>query len=113
MYGNKPAKWSNELKSWERYRFIINAFTRMRFCDHEGNLEFDHAGRIDSAPENHLPWFKMPGRKTQDIKIIFGHWAALEGKTNESNAIALDTGCVWGKTLTALRLDDGIRFSTP
>lgn len=113
MYGNQPTIWSDDLNGWDRFRFIINACTRMRFCDLNGNLEFEHTGNIETAPPGYLPWFKIPRRKTKDTKIIFGHWAALEGITNEPNAIALDTGCVWGSSLTALRLDDGIKFNHP
>jgi len=111
MYGNKPTNWHNDLTRWERLRFIINAFTRMRFCDLKGNLEFDHTGKTDNTPQGYFPWFKIPWRKTKNIKIIFGHWAALEGKVDEPNVIALDTGCVWGGSLTALRLDDSAIFS--
>jgi len=111
MYGDVPEIWHNNLSGFERLRFIVNAFTRMRFCTLQGNLEFNNTGKIDTAPQGYMPWFKIPWRKTKDVKIIFGHWAALEGKTDEPNAIALDTGCVWGKSLTALRIDDGVRFS--
>ena len=111
MYGNKPSKWDNHLQGFERLRFIVNAFTRMRFCDLAGDLEFEHTGTIDNAPKKYLPWFQIPWRKTKDIKIIFGHWAALEGKTHEKNVIALDTGCIWGNKLTALRLEDNKTFS--
>jgi bis(5'-nucleosyl)-tetraphosphatase (symmetrical) len=111
MYGDKPNIWNNDLKGYHRLRFIVNAFTRMRFCDLQGNLEFTHPGGIDTAPQGFLPWFKIPKRKTKDIKILFGHWAALQGKTNEPNIFALDTGCVWGESLTTLRLDDEIIFS--
>ncbi|MDR1057036.1 MAG: symmetrical bis(5'-nucleosyl)-tetraphosphatase [Coxiellaceae bacterium] len=110
-YGNKPSIWHEDLRGWDRYRFITNAFMRMRFCDLEGNLEFDHAGKADTAPPGYLPWFKIPWRKTKNIKIIFGHWAALEGATDDSNIIPLDTGCVWGGSLTALRIEDGVKFS--
>lgn len=113
MYGNQPSCWSDDLEGWDRLRFIINAFTRMRFCDQQGNLEFKHTGKINDAPDNHRPWFTLPWRKTKDTKILFGHWAALAGITNNPNALALDTGCAWGNTLTALRLDDGTRFSYP
>lgn len=113
MYGSQPTSWQNDLKGWDRLRFIINAFTRMRFCDLHGNLEFDNTGKISTAPFGYLPWFEIPWRKTKEIKILFGHWAALEGVTNDQNALALDTGCIWGKTLTALRVDDGVRFTYP
>jgi len=110
MYGNEPTSWNDDLKSWPRLRFIVNAFTRMRFCSLQGELDFEHAGKIGTAPDNYIPWFKIPGRKTKDLKIIFGHWASLEGETDEPNTFALDTGCVWGKKLTALRLEDGVKF---
>jgi bis(5'-nucleosyl)-tetraphosphatase (symmetrical) len=111
MYGNSPTIWHQNLQGWDRHRFIINAFTRMRFCDLEGNLVLDQADKIANTPPGYLPWFKIPWRKTKNIKIIFGHWAALGGETNEPNVIALDTGCVWGGSLTALRLEDGVKFS--
>jgi bis(5'-nucleosyl)-tetraphosphatase (symmetrical) len=110
MYGDEPKIWNDNLTGFDRLRFITNAFTRMRFCDSQGNLEFDFTGKIDSAPKDYHPWFKIPWRKTKDIKILFGHWAALEGITGEPNAIALDTGCVWGRSLTALRLEDNCRY---
>lgn len=111
MYGNEPNKWQENLTGWERFRFITNVFTRMRLCDHKGNLEFNHPGKIENAPPGYLPWFKIPWRKTKNIKIFFGHWAALEGKTNEPNTFALDTGCVWGGRLSALRIEDNTWFS--
>ncbi|EKD45402.1 MAG: Bis(5'-nucleosyl)-tetraphosphatase (Symmetrical) [uncultured bacterium] len=111
MYGNEPNIWHDNLSGFERLRFIVNAFTRMRFCNHQGKLEFNNPDKIDTAPQGYMPWFKIPWRKTKDIKIIFGHWAALGGKTDEPNTYALDTGCVWGRSLTALRLDDDVRFS--
>lgn len=113
MYGNKPNKWDDKLSGWRRIRFIINSFTRMRFCDISGQLDFSFQGEIGSQPEKLIPWFKMPERKNKDAKIIFGHWAALEGKVLEPNLYALDTGCVWGKSLTALRLDDKKLFQVP
>lgn len=113
MYGNKPNNWQSSLEGMDRFRFIINTFIRMRFCNLQGQLEFDSSGKIDTAPPGYLPWFKIPWRKTKNIKILFGHWSALEGKTDEPDAVALDTGCVWGGSLTALRIDDGVRFSCP
>jgi bis(5'-nucleosyl)-tetraphosphatase (symmetrical) len=108
LYGNLPDSWNDELVGWDRHRFIINAFTRMRFCSHHGQLEFNCTGAADDAPPGYVPWFEIP--RTQDIKIVFGHWAALRGKTNQPNAIAVDTGCAWGRYLTAYRLEDGKRF---
>ncbi len=111
MYGNQPTKWCDTLGDWERLRFIINAFTRMRLCDLAGNLEFNYTGDIQAIPPGYFPWFKISWRKLQNTKILFGHWAALQGETSESNAIALDTGCIWGGSLTALRIEDNVRFS--
>lgn len=111
MYGNKPNRWDENLTGWRRTRFIINSFTRMRFCDAEGHLDFAFQGNVGSQPNNLLPWFKMPERQNKTVKIIFGHWAALEGKVDEANLLALDTGCVWGRSLTALRLDDHKLFA--
>ncbi len=104
MYGDEPSRWNDNLKGYERFRFTINAFTRMRFCSRDGKLNFTHQGK--TAPTNYLPWFKIPQRRTKNIDIIFGHWAAIEGKCDEPHVYALDTGCVWGGSLTALRLED-------
>jgi bis(5'-nucleosyl)-tetraphosphatase (symmetrical) len=113
MYGDYPDLWNDELSGLDRLRFIINAFTRMRFCTlKEAKLEFMHTGKIGTQPPGYVPWFNVPWRKTCDVKIIFGHWAALEGKVTEPNVYALDTGCVWGGSLLALRLEDGKRFET-
>lgn len=111
LYGNEPANWDDGLSGWDRLRFIVNAFTRMRFCDMQGKLDFINSGPVDTAPHGFLPWFEIPWRKTKNVKILFGHWAALQGITNVENVFALDTGCVWGGSLTAMRLDDGKLFS--
>jgi len=111
MYGNKPSHWNDDLSGWKRLRLITNYFTRMRFVDEEGRLELDTKSGLDSQPEGYFPWFSIPGRQHKNDKILFGHWAALEGKVNEPNVFALDTGCVWGGKLTALRLDDLTWFS--
>ncbi|SIS47442.1 symmetrical bis(5'-nucleosyl)-tetraphosphatase [Neptunomonas antarctica] len=113
MYGNKPKKWNSELQGWERLRVITNYLTRMRFCTTQGELEFASKGGLETQPKGFLPWYQHPHRKTDDQKIIFGHWAALEGRTDTDNTYALDTGCVWGSTLTALRLDDLTYYHTP
>lgn len=106
MWGDRPDVWRDELQQWERWRFIINAFTRMRFCDVQGRLDLEAHGKVGTQPEGFIPWFRMPERKTQHAPIVFGHWAALEGKIMEDNLISLDTGCAWGGTLTAVRLED-------
>lgn len=111
MYGNKPVAWNDELYGTDRLRVITNYFTRMRFCNAEGELELNTKESADLAPAGFAPWFAFSQRKTRNEKIIFGHWAALEGRVKEPNIFALDTGCVWGGHLTAMRLEDGVRFS--
>ncbi|RYG04565.1 MAG: symmetrical bis(5'-nucleosyl)-tetraphosphatase, partial [Chitinophagaceae bacterium] len=111
MYGNQPTLWKNKLIGNERLRLITNYFTRMRFCTAEGELELETKDNVSAAPEGFAPWFSHAERKTRDQKIIFGHWAALEGEANTPNIYALDTGCVWGGSLTALRLEDEQLFS--
>ncbi len=106
MYGNLPNRWDNNLAGVDRLRLITNYFTRMRFCSAEGELELQTKESVDAAPIGFAPWFSFAERKTWDQRILFGHWAALEGRTDVENVYALDTGCVWGGSLTALRLED-------
>lgn len=110
LYGNQPSRWDEQLTGWERYRFIINSFTRMRFCSEDGALELTTKTDLANTPQGLLPWFRVPARATKDLKIIFGHWAALKGKIDDYNIFALDTGCVWGNCLTALRLEDQLIY---
>ncbi len=110
MYGDQPDTWNDKLSGIERHRFIINAFTRMRFCTPQGKLEFDNVGDLNTAPAGYKAWFNIQNRKTQDTKILFGHWAALQAKVDVPNVYALDGGCVWGEKLIAMRLEDGERF---
>lgn len=111
MYGNMPDQWQSDLQDWDRLRCITNYLTRARFCYPDGRLELKAKENVNPADTDLLPWFRVPARKTENTKIIFGHWAALGGVTNTPNVFALDTGCVWGFSLTAMRLDDGERFS--
>lgn len=111
MYGNLPSCWDENLVGADRLRLITNYFTRMRFCTAEGELELETKESADAAPFGFAPWFSFSERKTAQQKILFGHWAALEGRTTENNIYALDTGCVWGGELTALRLEDERKFS--
>ncbi|WP_223460309.1 MULTISPECIES: symmetrical bis(5'-nucleosyl)-tetraphosphatase [unclassified Pseudomonas] len=111
MYGNDPAKWDNDLKGVTRLRVITNYFTRMRFCTAEGKLDLKSKEGLDTAPPGYKPWFQHKERKTKDLKIIFGHWAALEGKCDEPGISALDTGCVWGGALTLMNVDSFERLS--
>ena len=109
MLGNKPKRWKNELKGIARIRCIINYLTRMRFVYSNGRLDFKVKGRLDSASDGLKAWFDYRGQIVEPV--VFGHWAALDGKTNTESAIAVDTGCVWGRTLTAYRLEDNRRFT--
>ncbi|MEN5244157.1 symmetrical bis(5'-nucleosyl)-tetraphosphatase [Pseudomonas atacamensis] len=111
MYGNEPAKWDNDLKGIDRLRVITNYFTRMRFCTAEGKLDLKSKEGLDSAPPGYKPWFQHKERKTKGLRIIFGHWAALEGNIHEPGISALDTGCVWGGSLTLMNVDSGERLS--
>ena len=111
IYGNQPDHWDEQLTGIERMRCIINYFTRMRFCYADGRLDLTYKGNIPDKPQGLIPWFDVPNRVNANEKIIFGHWAALGGKTNTPNVYALDTGCVWGNSLTAMRLEDEKRFS--
>jgi bis(5'-nucleosyl)-tetraphosphatase (symmetrical) len=105
MYGNVPANWQDNLQGNDRTRCIINAFTRMRFCHTDGAMDFDLKEGAAEAPEHLIPWFDLPTRQTQDCTLIFGHWSTL-GLVLRENLISLDTGCVWGGKLTAVRLTD-------
>ncbi|WP_043527942.1 symmetrical bis(5'-nucleosyl)-tetraphosphatase [Litchfieldella xinjiangensis] len=113
MYGNDPDLWRDDLAGVGRLRFIVNAFTRMRFIDAQGRLEFSAKESLDSSPSGFAPWFTF--ERVDDPHILFGHWAALEGHTPGSRVRveALDTGCVWGNTLTALNLETGERIHEP
>lgn len=103
MYGNQPDRWQDKLKGYDRLRAITNYLTRMRFCTPQGQLEFDSKEGLDQCPEGFAPWFHYV-RQDADTSIIFGHWAALEGRIDVQGVFGLDTGCVWGSRLTALNL---------
>lgn len=111
MYGNEPSQWSEQLTGWDRLRCIVNYLTRARFCHWDGRLELKTKENIRMDQTDLIPWFNIPDRRNANLKIIFGHWAALGGVTRTQNTFALDTGCVWGYCLTAMRLEDLKRFS--
>jgi bis(5'-nucleosyl)-tetraphosphatase (symmetrical) len=106
MYGNQPAAWRDDLQGTERLRVIVNALTRLRFCSADGTMEFDAKEGAHAAPEGFMPWFDVPGRQTAHVPVAFGHWSTL-GWLDRSDVLALDTGCVWGGCLSALRLHVG------
>jgi bis(5'-nucleosyl)-tetraphosphatase (symmetrical) len=105
MYGNEPAQWTGSLQGAARLRVIVNALTRLRFCSAEGEMEFASKEGADSAPSGFMPWFEVPGRSSAGQPIVFGHWSTL-GLINRKDLLAIDTGCVWGRQLTAVRLSD-------
>jgi bis(5'-nucleosyl)-tetraphosphatase (symmetrical) len=108
MYGNEPARWSESLAGHERLRFVVNVLTRIRFVAADGTLDFTAKDGADTAPPGHTAWFDAPGRRTQDVPIAFGHWSTL-GLIDRPDLLAIDTGCVWGGRLTAVRVDGGRR----
>lgn len=108
MYGDTPKQWSDKLEGTERLRFIVNALTRMRFCDERGRLDFETKDGADGAPPGYMPWFEVPGRMTAGAPIAFGHWSTL-GLIDTPELLSLDTGCVWGGALSAVRVDGGRR----
>ena len=106
MYGNEPAGWDDALTGTARLRVIVNALTRLRFCTPDGQMEFKTTEGAGAAPAGYQPWFDVPGRQTADITVAFGHWSTL-GWLERPDVLALDTGCVWGGCLSAMRLASG------
>lgn len=114
LVGNHPACWDRHLKGHDRLRYIINVFTRMRHCTPRGCLDFKSKERVSQSSPHYKPWFKLIHPKDYgNNSILFGHWAALEGKVDVPHIYALDTGCAWGHSLTALRVEDKQLFSVP
>lgn len=104
MYGDQPNRWSDDLTGYERLRFITNCFTRLRFCRTDGQLELKYKGTIEAAPAHLTPWFRAPNRQSRQLRIVCGHWSAL-GLYEGDGVLSIDTGCVWGSSLCAVRLD--------
>ena len=113
MYGDMPNNWSDDLSGLARLRFITNAFTRMRYCFPNGQLDMYCKDTPENAPAPLKPWFAIPGPVTNEYSVVFGHWASLEGKGTPENIYALDTGCCWGGDLTCLRWEDKTYFVQP
>ena len=105
MYGNEPAQWRGDLAGYERLRVIVNAMSRMRLVTPGGTMEFSHKTGLANLPAGYLPWYDAPGRASRGDRILFGHWAAL-GLLDREDVVCLDSGCVWGRSLSALRLED-------
>jgi bis(5'-nucleosyl)-tetraphosphatase (symmetrical) len=108
MYGNEPSRWDDTLRGADRLRFAINALTRMRYCDADGRLDFKLKEAAAEPPTGLYRWFDAPGRRTAGVPIACGHWSAL-GLIDRPDLLAIDTGCVWGGKLTAVRIDGGRR----
>jgi bis(5'-nucleosyl)-tetraphosphatase (symmetrical) len=112
MYGDEPDRWSDDLAGIPRLRVIINAMTRLRVCAPNGAMVLKFKGEPGDAHEGWTPWFDVPGRANRDHTIVFGHWSAL-GLTVRPDVLGLDSGCVWGRSLTAARLEDRQLFQVP
>jgi bis(5'-nucleosyl)-tetraphosphatase (symmetrical) len=110
LYGNQPIAWQDHLSGTDRLRLIVNALTRLRFCSASGEMDFKSKDNAGTAPTGFMPWFDVPNRASINTRILFGHWSTL-GLTVRQDVVGLDTGCVWGGCLTALRLEDNALFS--
>lgn len=106
MYGNQPDHWSEQWQGDDRWRVVVNALTRLRFCSADGVMEFDTKDSAAEAPAGFMPWFEVPGRRSADTPIAFGHWSTL-GHLQRPHLLALDSGCIWGGQLSAARLEPG------
>lgn len=113
MYGNEPARWSETLGGRERRRYTVNALTRLRYVTLDGRMDFHCKSAPGHQPAGLMPWFEHPGHAGAGLNLVFGHWAALMGRVDRPGIVALDTGCVWGNSLTAYCLETGERVSQP
>ena len=112
MWGSEPSHWQDDWAGWPRLRVIVNAMTRMRFCTSDGVMDFHTKGEVENAPPGFLPWFEAPARQSGDTVLVTGHWSAL-GLKVLPNLLAIDSGCLWGGMLTAVRLEDRMIFQVP
>lgn len=113
MYGNEPDRWDEGLRGWPRIRFIVNCFTRLRYCSRSGRIDLKEKRAPGAQRDGLLPWFEVPGRRSAGERIVFGHWSTLGRiEWDAGKVCGLDTGCVWGGSLTAMDLETGALFST-
>lgn len=110
VFARDPFSWSDDLQGYARARYITNALTRMRFCQQNGELDLHIKTATHPNPDSYKPWFDWRHDDPQ-LRVLFGHWASLNGRCDKPNYFALDTGCVWGNTLTAIRVEDQQLFS--
>jgi bis(5'-nucleosyl)-tetraphosphatase (symmetrical) len=111
IYGNRPAVWRNDLQGMDRLRCIVNYLTRMRLLDSAGAMDFAQKGALQDAPAGLRPWFDDQRIEAFEETLLFGHWASLDGETGTEKCIALDTGCVWGRELTAYALEQQCKIT--
>jgi len=109
MYGNEPARWRDDLAGYDRLRVVVNAMARLRLVKPDGTMEFSHKTGLAGTPAGYLPWYDVPGRASRGTRVLFGHWAAM-GLLQREDIVCLDSGCVWGRALSALRLEDDRLF---
>lgn len=105
IYSNSPSKWNNQHGEIRQHRFIINAFTRMRFCSPKGHLNLVESAYLGKTRKNRLPWFEVPNPRLDGYRVVFGHWSAL-GLLNTATHLCLDTGYVWGRHMTMVELPE-------
>jgi bis(5'-nucleosyl)-tetraphosphatase (symmetrical) len=112
LYGDQPDRWDDSLRGYDRLRVIVNACARLRFCTADDTMELDEKGPPDRTPTGFAPWFTHPGRKSAGVTVLCGHWSSLDLML-APNVLMLDSGCVWGGSLSAVRLDDRRLFQVP
>ncbi len=112
LYGDEPRRWRDDLEGWDRLRVVVNACTRLRFCTADGTMELNEKRGPGHTPDGTLPWFRHPGRRSAGHTIVCGHWSTLDLEL-APNVLMLDSGCLWGGTLTGIRLSDRRVYQVP
>ncbi len=112
LYGDEPRRWQDDLEGWDRLRVAVNVCTRLRFCTADGTMELREKRGPAHTPEGYLPWFAHPERRSADVTVVCGHWSTLDLEL-APNVLMLDSGCLWGGTLTGIRLPDRRVYQVP